>query len=214
MTKSKGRQQVGKIVAEENAKRQGARQVWHFGGFVEQVFFPYYSWKRKAWTRGSTMNRISIHLVGNFKDRKLAGFTRDELQDVLDRKVAEEGLSFSTVDDLRWDLKRVFEMAMAEGCIDRNPALFLFTPKETAKPKREIMTIAEVRPCFRVLGSRERPIAKLAILAGMRPGEIFALTWGKMKSTYANIRQRVYRGVIDSAKTEQSIRKAALAEGL
>jgi hypothetical protein len=48
----------------------------------------------------------------------------------------------------------------------------------------------------------------------MRPGEIFALTWGKMKSTYANIRQRVYRGVIDSAKTEQSIRKAALAEGL
>jgi integrase len=35
-----------------------------------------------------------------------------------------------------------------------------------------------------------------------------------MTSTYANIRQRVYRGVIDSPKTEQSFRKAALSEGL
>lgn len=57
-------------------------------------------------------------------------------------------------------------------------------------------------------------MVKLAILAGMRPGEILALTWGEMKSTYANIRQRVYRGVIDSPKTEQSFRKAALSEGL
>jgi len=48
----------------------------------------------------------------------------------------------------------------------------------------------------------------------MRPGEIFALTWGEMTSTYANIRQRVYRGVIDSPKTEQSYRKAALSEGI
>jgi len=35
-----------------------------------------------------------------------------------------------------------------------------------------------------------------------------------MTSTYANIRQRVYRGVIDSPKTKQSFRKAALSEGL
>ena len=48
----------------------------------------------------------------------------------------------------------------------------------------------------------------------MRPGEIFALTWGEMTPVYANIRQRVYRGVIDSPKTEQSYRKAALSEGL
>src|SRR5580698_3489726 len=48
----------------------------------------------------------------------------------------------------------------------------------------------------------------------MRPGEILALTWGAMKSAYADIRQRVYRGVIDTPNTEQSFRKAALSEGL
>ena len=57
-------------------------------------------------------------------------------------------------------------------------------------------------------------IAKLAVIAGMRPGEIFALTWGRMAATYADIRQRVYRGAIDTPKTDQSVRQAALSEGL
>jgi hypothetical protein len=47
---------------------------------------------------------------------------------------------------------------------------------------------------FQRLGRRERLIAKLAVLAGMRPGEIFGLTWGQVSATYAEIRQRVYAG--------------------
>jgi integrase len=160
------------------------------------------------------MNRIAIHLVADLNDRELSGLTRDELQDLLDLKAGREALSYSTVAHLRWDLKQVFDMAVAEGHIARNPALLLFTPKDAKRTERAIMTGAEVQTCFRVLGPRERLIAKLAILAGMRPGEIFALTWGEMTSTYANIRQRVYRGVIDSPKTAQSFRRAALSDGL
>jgi integrase len=214
MTKSKARDEVAKIVAELKAKTETNSRVWCFGEFVDKVFFPYYSRKWKASTRGSTMNRISIHLVADLRDRELSGLKRDELQDLLDLKARKESLSFSTVDHLRWDLKQIFDMAAAEGHIVRNPALLLFTPKEARMAQREVMTAAEVQTCFRVLGPRERLIAKLAILAGMRPGEIFALTWGEMTSTYANIRQRVYRGVIDTPKTEQSFRKAALSEGL
>jgi integrase len=214
MTKSKARDEVAKIVAELKAKTETNGRVWCFGEFVDKVFFPYYSRKWKASTRGSTMNRISLHLVADLRDRELSGLKRDELQDLLDLKAGKESLSFSTVDHLRWDLKQIFDMAVAEGHILRNPALLLFTPKEAKMARREVMTAAEVQTCFRVLGPRERLIAKLAILAGMRPGEIFALTWGEMTSTYANIRQRVYRGVIDTPKTEQSFRKAALSEGL
>jgi len=108
----------------------------------------------------------------------------------------------------------VFDMAVAEGHIERNPALLLFTPKDAPKPVRRAMTIREVQICFGALDQRERLIAKLAILAGMRPGEIFALTWGRLTATYADIRQRVYRGMIDTPKTDQSLRKAALSEGL
>jgi len=48
-----------------------------FREFVEQVFFPYYCRKWKASTRGSTMNRIAIHLVADLNDREISGLTRE-----------------------------------------------------------------------------------------------------------------------------------------
>jgi len=212
MTKSEARAVVNGIVAEANAK-QSDNRVWTFGGFVAEVYFPYYRRKWKASTRVNNMNRVSIHLVEKLGLLELSSFRRDQLQDVLDDK-AKAGLSFSTVDHLRWDLRQIFEMAVAEGLVARNPALLLFTPKEAAKPVRRVMNMREVQICCAVLDQRERLIVKLAIMAGMRPGEIFALTWGRLTRTHADIRQRVYRGAIDTPKTNQSIRKAALPEGL
>lgn len=58
--------------------------------------------------------------------------------------------------------------------VSENPARLLFTPKEAKKPVRKVMTIEEVQECFNALGRRERLIAKLAILAGMRPGKPLA----------------------------------------
>ena len=55
-------------------------------------------------------------------------------------------------------------MAVAEGQVERNPALLLFTPKEATKPVRRAMTIKEVQICFGALDQRERLIAKLAII--------------------------------------------------
>ena len=212
MSKSAAREAVNRIVAEENARRQ-ENKIWRFGEFVELVYFPYYSRKWKQSTRENNVNRINVHLVAAFDERELTGFRRDELQDLLDRKV-KDGLSFSVVDHLRWDMKQVFDMAVAEGHIPRNPALLLFTPRDARKPVHRVMTMKEVQIYFGALERRERLIAKLAVIAGMRPGEIFALTWGQMTAAYADIRQRVYRGMIDTPKTENSMRKAALSEGL
>jgi len=212
MSKSKAREAVNRIVAEENAKRQIDRN-WRFGEFVDQIYVPYYSRKWKKSTRENNVNRTSVHLVRAFGDRELSGITRDELQDLLDAK-ASGGLSFSVVDHLRWDLRQIFEMAVAEGRIVRNPALLLFTPKNAARRERRVMTLAEVNRCIEVLDLRERLIVKLAIIAGMRPGEIFGLCWGRLFATYAEIVQRVYRGDIDTPKTHQSVRDAALSGGL
>src|SRR5579872_3926089 len=212
MTKSDARAVVDRIVTEAAAKREQNR-VWRFGEFVAEVYFPYYSRKWKESTKENNVNRVSVHLVSKFGPLELSGFRRDELQDLLDAK-AHSGLSFSVVDHLRWDMKQIFDMAVAEGQIERNPALLLFTPREAKKPIRRAMNMKEVQICFGALDQRERLIAKLAIIAGMRPGEIFALTWGRLTATYADIRQRVYRGMIDTPKTDQSLRKAALSEGL
>ncbi len=202
----------GSIIAARAGNEAGG--IPRFGDFVNGTYFPYYSRKWKESTRENNVNRISVHLVKGFTDRELSGFRRDELQDLLDHKAKREVLSFSVVDHLRWDLKQIFDMAVAEGHIRLNPALLLFTPKEAKKPIRRWMTIKEVQICFGALNLRERLIAKLAILAGMRPGEIFALKWGRLTATYADVQQRIYRRKIDTPKTDHSYRLAALSEGL
>jgi integrase len=89
------------------------------------------------------------------------------------------GLSFSVEDHPQCDLKQIFDMAVAEGHIERNPALLLYTPREAKRPVHGAMTIRDVQICLSALAVRERLIAKFAILAGLRPGEIFALKWGR-----------------------------------
>lgn len=210
MSKGEAREAVRKIVAGLKERSHGTM----FDQFVEKVYFPFYSRKWKYSTRETNVNRIRAHLVEWFQFRDLSMFRRDDMQEFLDVKAKTDKLSYSIVAHLRWDLKQIFDLAMSEGIVERNPALLLFVPREAKKPVWRAMTIKEVQLCFQVLAQRERLIAKLALLAGMRPGEIFALTWPRLTATYADIQQRVYRRQIDTPKTDNSIRRAALSEGL
>jgi hypothetical protein len=60
--------------------------------------------------------RINKKIVAEFGHRELRSLKRDELQSFLDSKAS---LSFSTADHLRWDLRQIFEMAIAEGLLIR-----------------------------------------------------------------------------------------------
>jgi integrase len=210
MSKGQAREAVGKIVASLKERSQGTP----FDQFVEKVYFPFYSRKWKYSTRETNVARVRAHLVRRFESRDLSLFRRDDMQDFLDVKAKTEKLSYSIVAHLRWDLKQIFDLAMSDGIVERNPALLLFVPREAKKPVWRAMTIKEVQLCFQVLPQRERLVAKLALLAGMRPGEIFALTWPRLTATHADIQQRIYRRQIDTPKTNNSIRRAALSEGL
>jgi len=213
MTKSQARAELDKLLASVNAQYGQTPALITFGQFVKELYYPLLKRKWKRSTATNNVSRIDTHLVAEFGERLIAGLKRDELQDLLDRK-AGDGLSFSMVNHLRWDLRQIFELAVNEGRMTRNPATMLFTPKNAGRGERRFMSIEEVRRCLSVLGTRERLIVKLALLAGMRPGEIFALKWGRLVLQYADIRQRIYKGDLDSPKTVASTRKAALSEGL
>jgi integrase len=174
---------------------------------------PFYSRKWKLSTKMTNEDRLRVHLTALYERKTLGSFNRDELQDLLDAK-AQAGLSYSVVAHLRWDLRQIFRMAVQEGHLLRNPAELLFIPRDAKRPEHTVMTLEEVQICFAALEPRERLAVKLAILAGLRPGEILGLKWGRLSETHADIRQRVYRGIIDSPKTDRSLRKAALTEGL
>jgi integrase len=208
MTKTQAREAAAEIVKRVKTDTNTAL----FGAFVEGPYFDFYSRKWKASTAENNKQRIRTHLVEVFRERELASFKRDEMQDLLDRKGPK--LSFSVVDHLRWDMRQIFSMAIAEGHIRLNPASMLFTPSTAKRPDHPALTIEETGAVIRALDARERLIAKLAILAGMRPGEIFGLTWGRLAEASAEVTQRVYRGKIDTPKTHQSARQAAITDGI
>ncbi len=119
-------------------------------------------------------------------------------------------MSASIVTHLRWDLRHIFRMAIAE-LARAQPGRIVVHSSSAKSAAQRVATAEEVGQVFAALDLRERLILKLAGIAGLRPGEILGLKWVNLEAPHANIRQRVYRGVIDSPKSPKSIRRAALS---
>lgn len=201
------------ILAPINSRASAPSPSTSWGEFVNHTYLPFYRRKWKLSSKNTNEDRFRVHLMPLYAQRTLGSFHRNELQDLLDAK-AQAGLSYSIVAHLRWDLRQVFRLAVQEGHLVHNPAELLFIPRDARRPEHTFMTLKEVQTCFAALEPRERLVVKLAILAGLRPGEIFGLKWAHLSETHADIRQRIYRGAIDLPKTNNSLRKAALADGL
>jgi integrase len=196
-------------------ERAGFRRVLptNFKDYVLNVFLPQ---RRKKWkdsTDKTTTERFEAYLFPRFESCELGELTRERLQEFLDEK-ANAGLSKSVVSHLRWDLNAIFKMAADDALIRGNPAGSLVTPKGARSFPKPTMTKEGVRLAQSVLDLRERIVFLLAVLVGMRPGEIFALRWGRIGLEMVEIMERVYRGLPDDPKTERGKREAALPPDL
>jgi Phage integrase, N-terminal SAM-like domain len=161
---------------EQAGRRQGLPT--NFRVYVTNVYLPQ---RRKKWkdsTDQTTTERIQTHLLKAFEGFELMDLSRDRLQKFLDQKA--RSLSRSVVSHLRWDLNAIFKMAAEDAIIEGNPAGSLVTPKEAKTRPKRVMTKEQVWLALSVFDLRERVIFLLAVLAGMRPGEILALRWGKV----------------------------------
>ncbi|BDC49785.1 hypothetical protein F183_A21010 [Bryobacterales bacterium F-183] len=213
VAKADARKELDAILAPINSRSDSPSPQKKWIEFVNAIYLPFYKRKWKRSTATTNEDRLRVHLEAAFGERSLGSLSRDELQTFLDEK-AQSGLSYSVVAHLRWDLRQVLRMAVSEGYLSRNPAELLFIPREAKRPEHTAMTLEEVQKCFFAVEQRERLILKFAILAGLRPGEILALKWGHIGQTHVHVKQRLYRGEIDSPKTSNSVRKAALSAGL
>ena len=117
------------------------------------------------------------------------------------------------MDHLRWDLRQIFEMAVVEDYIAKNPATLIFTPPEAKRPANPVMTWEQVVLLlfFSPLGTRELVICRLATVEGMRLGEIFGLQWRHVKADHIEVAQRLYRGRINGPRNDPSKRTFALS---
>jgi integrase len=211
LSKSDAQQAQSEFMKEVNARTASAPDPHiTFGDFLEGVALPFLRSKWKGSTRDTTENRIRHHLLAEFGQEKLISLSLKRLQAFLGSKATT--LSKSVVAHLRWDLRAVFRLAVAEGYVQRDPTPALFTPKEAKVGIKRVMNRKEAQQHINALPLRERVIDHLALFAGMRPGEILALQRKHVAKDCSElfIEQRLYRGDIDDPKTALSKRKVGI----
>jgi integrase len=181
-----------------------------FGHYVESVYIPHCQRTWKGSTEGTSTHTIKKHLLPAFRDQLLQSIDRQQMQDLLEKKATI--LSRNVVSHLRWYLNAIFNLAVSDGLIGRNPAAELRIPKRCKQGRIvRALTEEEVGVYLAALDLRERLIARLAIFSGMRPGEILALRWGVLDQEWLRIHQRIYEGQFDTPKNGRE-REAAVSD--
>lgn len=212
VTKSEAQASLAAILAPLNAGLTAtAGKVVAVGEFIEKTYLP---WQEMGWkesTAATTTQRVRSLILPAFRSRLLRSITREDLQEFLVLKAQTQ--CASVVRHLRWDLNSIFRLAQSDGLTLTNPAAALRAPRKckAGRPKRAL-TEAEVLVYLKALDIRERLMARLAIVEGMRPGEIFSLQWADMDGAGVFIARRVYQGQFDTPKGNRS-RMAALSDG-
>jgi integrase len=160
--------------------------VFTFKNFLERVYLPIFREKWKASTTETEEYRLRAHLVKTIGDQLLHRVDRDRLQTVLNG--AARAVGRDVLDHLRFRLKSIFDLAISEGLLDRNPATSLYTPRHHQKGRAKlVLAPGQIICMLEALGLRERLIARFAIFKGMRPSEILGLqpkTWTSIASGF------------------------------
>lgn len=184
-------------------------------------FLEYWLTVTESTVRPSTLRRyrefVRVHAVPRLGHLRLIDLKPMHLQQLYAERL-HAGLSPTTVHHLHAVLHRALTMAERWEQVDRNVAR-LVTPPRVSRAKIEPLTLAEVRRFLDAArGSRFEAAFVLAVVTGVRLGELLALRWDDLDLGDApSIRvrgslQRVH-GVglqILEPKTAQSVREVAI----
>jgi integrase len=214
VTKGDAQAKLAEILEDQN--RLAGTFIITSKTFKAYVIEKFFIWGERQWKRSTFMTtswRINHYLIDYFGENQIDMIDREALQQFLNEK-SSSGVARSTVTHLRWDLQAIFKLAKSDGYVQSNPADALYVPRikhGTEPQQKRRMTEEEVTRALSALGLRERLMVKLAIFGGLRPGELLALQGGDVEECAVRIRQRVYRGVIDTPKSTKSFRTVAIS---
>ncbi len=114
-----------------------------------------------------------------------------------------------TVLSLRNRLSKVFATAVLWGYIQKNPVKGVQVPALTDVKKRNTLTPQQFWALSKELSEPYRTMVLLAVLSGMRCGEIFGLRWRYVdfEDAVVVVAETVYQGHSSQPKTRASNRK-------
>lgn len=121
--------------------------------------------------------RLEKWIHPHFKMREIGSITKAEIHDVIYSKIGSEITSYSRRNILKMT-RRIFQMAVEDGLIDRNPCNGISV--KVAEVDHKVLTTEEVGIFLREAKACHHKfytVWTFALLTGMRSGEMYALRW-------------------------------------
>ncbi len=164
-------------------------------------------WRRtvKPTLKGSTQHSYewaAVHMLAEWKETPVSKIERADVQEFL---LSRPGLSPVSIHNLRAHLSGLLTVAVEWEWLSANPAKgrFRLPAPEPVRPA-VILRPEQIRLLLETLPEPYDSVFGLAVLCGLRPGEIGALRWDDLVNKEVTIRRRVYRGVLDTPKSQRS----------
>jgi integrase len=156
---------------------------------------------------------LKKHLLPRFGDKALCEITRQEIQAYVAHLIQQE-YAPKSIDHVHDVLSAVLRTAVKWGHISENPARGVDLPKLRTVRRKWALTLPQAAALLKKLPPMERAMVGLAILSGLRRGELFALRWQDVdqESRVLTVREAVYDGVFDSPKTAAGLREIPLSD--
>jgi integrase len=186
-TKREARDELNRLIREASGCIGPLPQAPTFADIWQR----YFTLKKPHWSKPQIgavepiMRRAVLPQIG---ERDIARFTPEPLQAALNhmaemplligtRKETQYtriGYGESALKTARTYIRAVFEFALDEGIIQRNPAKRLELPP-ARKVCERFLSLEEVHTLIAAAAGREKLVLRLFLVAGLRPAELFAL---------------------------------------
>ena len=219
MTKYQARNALEAIIAQKTGGTTEPRadeRIVTLGWFTRNRFFPLR--EGSTWKEGTASNRkpaIERDILAKFGDVPMEQINKFMLQTHLNDLARV--LSAGRVKHARFYMKAIFEEAIDQGFVEKNPARKLILPTELRPVDKTTLTWDQLRLLLASVALRDRILLTLDMTETFRPSELFALRWSgfDMDRRTLTVGQTAYRGKLrDYGKTRKSLRTVHLPEGL
>ena len=164
-------------------------------------------------TRKTHRHILNKHLLPMFGTLELTQLTRQRVQGFI-AGLNRTGYAPHSIHHYHEVLSAVLRTAVSWNHISDNPAQGVSLPKLVPKRPKAVLTPKQAADLLLELPLKTRTMVALAILSGLRRGELLALRWKAVDESTASIRvsEAVYEGHFDSPKTAAGNRTVPLSE--
>jgi integrase len=219
ITKHQAQDSLDLIIAHKTGgttQPRADQRIVTLGWFTRSRFFPLRegsTWKEE--TANSRKSAIERDILAKFGEVPMEQIDKFMFQTHLNDLARI--LSAGRVMHARFYMKAIFEEAIDQDFVEKNPARKLILPTQLRPVDKTTLTWDQLRLVLAAAPLRDRILLTLDMTETFRPSELFALRWSgfDMDNRTITVCQTAFRGKLrDWGKTPKALRTVHLPEGL